>query len=177
MTSASLLHRGRVTGSLLILLGIWGAIIPFVGPYLHYAYTPDRAWAYTSGRLFLSVLPGAAVFLGGLLVVVSDVVAIPGALLAVLGGAWFVVGQPVTATTIGTSPVSPGSPVASPAAAFGATTMRFLEGLGFFYGLGVLVVFLAALALGEVFVARLAARHWSDRVDSMETEDEYGPAF
>ena len=36
---------------LLILLGAWGALVPFVGPYFSYAFTPDKAWAYNSGRL------------------------------------------------------------------------------------------------------------------------------
>lgn len=40
-----------VSGVLLILLGAWGALIPFVGPYFQYAYPPDKAWAYNSGRL------------------------------------------------------------------------------------------------------------------------------
>ena len=43
-----------VSGVLLILLGAWGAVVAFVGPYFHYAYTPDKAWAYNSGRLWLS---------------------------------------------------------------------------------------------------------------------------
>jgi hypothetical protein len=36
--------RGAVSGVALILLGLWGALIPFVGPYFHYAYTPDTGW-------------------------------------------------------------------------------------------------------------------------------------
>jgi hypothetical protein len=55
--------RGAFSGFLLMLLGLWGALIPFVGPYFHYAYTPDKAWTYNTGRLWLELLPGAAVFL------------------------------------------------------------------------------------------------------------------
>ena len=47
MTSESLAHRGRVIGVLLMLLGAWGAVVPFVGPYFGYAYTPDKVWVYT----------------------------------------------------------------------------------------------------------------------------------
>ena len=36
--------RGAFSGFLLILLGLWGALIPFVGPYFDFAYTPDKAW-------------------------------------------------------------------------------------------------------------------------------------
>ena len=59
--------RGAASGFLLVLLGAWGALIPFIGPYFHYAYTPDTAWTYTTARLWLEILPGAAVFLGGIL--------------------------------------------------------------------------------------------------------------
>jgi hypothetical protein len=159
MTDASLLNRGRVSGSILVLLGAWGAVIPFVGPYFSYAYTPDRAWAYNSGRLWLSVLPGAAAIVGGLLIIVSERSGMAGALLAALGGAWFVIGQPVTALVQTTGSISPGTPVVSSGAAFGASTMRFLEGLGFFYGVGILIVFFAALALGQVALALLTRGH------------------
>ena len=36
--------RGALSGFLLVLLGLWGALIPFIGPDFHYAYTPDAAW-------------------------------------------------------------------------------------------------------------------------------------
>ena len=63
--------RGALSGVLLVLLGLWGALIPFIGPYFHYAYTPDQAWHYTSGRLWLELLPGLAVVLGGVIVLGS----------------------------------------------------------------------------------------------------------
>ena len=47
MASKSLAYRGRLIGLLLMLLGGWGALVPFVGPYFGYAYTPDKAWVYT----------------------------------------------------------------------------------------------------------------------------------
>ena len=34
--------RGAVSGLLLVILGAWGALIPFVGPHFNFAYTPDR---------------------------------------------------------------------------------------------------------------------------------------
>jgi hypothetical protein len=82
--------RGGVSGVLLILLGAWGGLAPFVGPYFRFAYTPDKAWAYTSGRLWLSIVPGAAALLGGLLVVSASHRGVggTGAFLAALGGAW-----------------------------------------------------------------------------------------
>jgi hypothetical protein len=178
MTSAALANRGRASGVLLMLLGAWGALVPFVGPYFGYAYTPDKAWAYTSGRLWLSVLPGAAALLGGLSVVCSDRLAPAGAILAVLGGIWFVVGLPVIALARPAGSIAPGSPVVSHRALFSTPTMRFLEALGFFYGTGVVILFFAALALGEVLVARMAADRYRERMaDTMAPEDQYGPAY
>jgi hypothetical protein len=178
MTGAALANRGRVTGSLLMLLGAWGALIPFVGPYFGFAYTPDKTWAYTSGRLWLSVLPGAAAFLGGLLVLATDRLAATGAFLAALGGVWFVIGQPVAAFALTSYSITPGTPVPGRTAMFGPATMRFLEALGFFYGLGVVVLFFAAVSLGEVVVARMAARRFSERMtDDFDRTEQYGPAY
>jgi hypothetical protein len=191
MAGKALAYRGRIIGFLLMLLGAWGAVVPFVGPHFGYAYTPDKMWAYTSGRLWLSVAPGAAAFLGGLLVLASDKAAAWGAFLAVLGGVWFVIGQPVTAFALAGRGISPGAPVASHGAIFAPATMRFLEQLGFFYGLGVVIVFFAAVGLGEVVVARMAARRYSQQIARMaadydQTQDvipgwdrseRYGPAY
>src|ERR1700722_16571199 len=86
--------RGAFSGFLLILLGLWGALVPLVGPYFHYAYTPDVTWHYDTARLWLEFLPGAAVFLGGFLLIVATGrhTALFGALLAAVAGAWFVLG-------------------------------------------------------------------------------------
>jgi hypothetical protein len=132
---------------MLVLLGAWGGLIPFIGPYFHYAYTPDKAWVYTTGRLWLEILPGAATVLGGLLVLGSARrhTAMFGAFLAALGGAWFVVGNLVS--TLWNS----GTPQAGVPAGTGLTRLA-AENLGFFTGLGVLIVFFAALALGRFAV-------------------------
>lgn len=139
--------RGAFSGVMLVLLGAWGGLIPFIGPYFHYAYTPDKAWVYTTGRLWLEILPGAATVLGGLLVLGSARrhTAMFGAFLAALGGAWFVVGNLVS--TLWNS----GTPQAGVPAGTGLTRLA-AENLGFFTGLGVLIVFFAALALGRFAV-------------------------
>ncbi len=156
--------RGGLSGLLLIVLGAWGALIPFVGPYFHYAYTPDRSWAYTSGRLWLEVVPGAATVLGGLIVLVtrSRLWGGFGALLAALGGAWFVVGAAVTAQIVKNGSIRPGVPVGTSAAAAASSLRQFLEGLGFFTGTGVLIVFFAALALGRFSVTSVAEAETGD---------------
>ena len=131
--------RGAFSGFLLMLLGLWGALIPFIGPYFHYAYTPDGAWTYNTGRLWLEVLPGAAVFLGGFLLMIARGrhIALFGALLA---------------------------------AAAGATVyMRIMEQLGFFTALGVVIVFVAAAALGRIASVASGIRDIEEIPEAPET--------
>jgi len=106
--------RGAFSGFLLVLLGLWGALIPFIGPYFHFAYTPDTAWTYNSARLWLEILPGAAVFLGGffLLVATGRHIALFGSMLAAAAGAWFVLGT-VLSPLWSTGSMNPGTPVGS----------------------------------------------------------------
>ncbi len=139
--------RGAVSGVLLILLGAWGGLVPFIGPYFGYAYTPDTAWHFTQARLWLEILPGAAAVFGGMLVAVSArrLRAGGGAILAALGGVWFVAGR--AANMVWPHLGVPGAPA-------GTSVRRvLLEEFGFFTGLGVVIVFFAALALGGCLVA------------------------
>jgi hypothetical protein len=142
---------GAIVGVLLVLLGIWGALIPFVGPYFHYAYTPNRTWDVTAGRMWLEVLPGAVAFVSGLVVLLSRFrpLGLFGAWLAALAGAWFVVGS-VVASHWASLPTA-GHPV-------GGGTRMALEQIGFFTGLGVVIVFLAAVALGRFTVVAITRR-------------------
>jgi hypothetical protein len=144
--------RGAVTGLLLILLGAWGALVPFFGPNINWAYMADPAWTWTTAKGWLEVLPGAAAAVGGLLVLVSGnrASAVFGGWLAVAGGAWFVVGR-AFASTLGIADL--GQPVAS------TDLKRALLEVTYFTGLGALIVF-----LGGAAVARLAVRHARDVV-------------
>ena len=143
--------RGMVSGIALVLLGIWGGIIPFIGPIFDFAYTPDTAWHFTMGRLWLEILPAVATVLGGLILLgsASRVAIQLGAWLAAAAGAWFVVGQLFSRLWTGGAPAA-GVPV-------GSTTLQLvLEQVAFFAGLGVVIVFFAALALGRTSVIGVA---------------------
>jgi hypothetical protein len=159
--------RGALTGALLVLLGAWGGLIAFIGPYFHYAYTPDKAWTYTNGRLWLEILPAVGAILGGLIVggSASRPVAIFGAWLAALSGAWFALGGLLS--TLWTIGGSIGHPV-------GDNAHRVVEQIGFFTGLGVVIVFLAAVALGRFTVIghreRMAAE--APAVEQVPAEEE-----
>jgi hypothetical protein len=144
--------RGAVTGLLLILLGAWGALVPFFGPNIDWAYLADPAWTWTTAKGWLEVLPGAAAAVGGLLVLFSGnrANAVFGGWLAVFAGAWLVVGR-AFASTLGIGDI--GQPVAS------TDLKRALLEVTYFTGLGALIVF-----LGGAAVARLAVRHARDVV-------------
>ena len=144
--------RGALTGLLLILLGAWGALVPFFGPNTGWAYMSDPAWTWTAAKGWLEVLPGAVVVVGGLLVLVTSnrASAVLGGWLAVVGGAWFVVGR-AFASTLGIGDV--GQPVAA------TDLKRALLEVTYFTGLGALIVF-----LGGAAVAWLAVRHARDVV-------------
>jgi len=138
--------RGAITGLLLVLLGAWGALIPFVGPHFDFAYTPNTAWMWTTARGWLEVFPGVTTVLGGLLLIGSRdrATAMFGGWLAVLAGAWFVVGTAFApALHIG----DVGHPVAA------TDLRRALIEVAYFSGLGALIVFLSGGVL-----ARLSTR-------------------
>ena len=145
-------RRGGLCGLLLILLGAWGGLIPFVGPYFNFAYSPDKTWFYSSGRLYLSILPGAAAVLGGLLIAVtrSRAVGTIGGLLAAIGGAWFIVGAQVVDIVLKKTSITPGSPVPHGTSVVGSTSVwMLLETVGFFVGVGILVIFFGSIAIGR----------------------------
>ena len=137
--------RGAASGFLLVLLGAWGALIPFIGPYFHYAYTPDTAWTYSTARLWLEILPGAAVFLGGILLIIATGrhIALFGALLAAAAGAWFTLGPILSPLWNNHVPLG-GSPVGT------TEFIRIMEQLGFYSALGLVIVFIAAAAFGRI---------------------------
>ena len=134
---------GAASGMLIVLLGLWGALIPFVGPYFDYSFSANTTWHYTSDRLWLDILPGAVAVMGGLLLLASNT-RMRGALggwLAAIAGAWFAIGPAVSLTwEHGRGPIGP---------PLGGTTRQALELLGYFYGLGALIVALAAFAVGR----------------------------
>ena len=138
---------GAVSGVLLVVLGLWGALIPFVGPYFDYSFGVNSTWHYTSDRLWLDILPGALTVIGGLLLIGARTrsAGIFAGWLALIGGAWLVVGPAMSLTwESGQGPI--GRPL------FGSTR-QMLELVGYFYGLGALIVALSAFSIGR-FMSR-----------------------
>jgi hypothetical protein len=137
--------RGAVSGLLLLILGAWGAVAPFVGPYLHLAYTPGQAWVWNTARAWLEVFPGAIVAAGGFLLLISGnrVTAMFGGWLAVIAGAWFIVGRTL-APTLGLGDI--GQPMAA------TDAKRAIVEIVYFSGLGALIVFIGGAVLARVTI-------------------------
>ncbi|ORB68934.1 hypothetical protein [Mycolicibacterium tusciae] len=156
--------RGAATGLLLIVLGLWGALIPFLGPYFNFAFTPDQEWAWTAARGWLQVLPGVVTVLGGLLLTLSDnrATAMLGAWMSGLAGAWFVAGRAVAAPlNLG----AVGTPVATT-----ETKAAWLE-LTYFSGLGALIIFFAAVCIGRLSVRSLRDIRRADAPVTLAEDD------
>ena len=154
---------GAMTGFMLIVLGLWGGLVPLIGPYFGFAFGSHATWDLTMNRFWLDVLPGAAVILGGLMLLwsghrLSGTVA---SWMAMAGGAWFAVG-PAFSRLWEHGPGPIGVPL------FGHTRQTF-ELIGYFYGLGVVVMGLAAFALGR-FVSRPALIEEPVVADEMATQ-------
>jgi hypothetical protein len=121
-------------------------LIPFVGPYFDYQIGTTQTWDWTSDRFLLSVLPGAAAVLGGLIMLYSTrrATASFGGLLALAGGLWFVAGPSVSMLW--------NDGVSATGAAIGDTGTRVLEWIGFHYGTGGLITLFSAYGLGFLAV-------------------------
>lgn len=137
--------RGAVSGLLLLVLGVWGALVPFIGPYFHLAYTPGTAWVWTTSRAWLEVFPGVTAAVGGFLLLISGnrATGMFGGWLAVIAGVWFVVGRAL-APTLRLGNV--GQPVAATDA-----KRAFIE-IAYFSGLGALIVLIGGAVLARVTI-------------------------
>lgn len=139
--------RGAATGFLVFLLGLWGAIVPFIGPWFHYAFINYNGFSLpTWGRIWLSVLPGALAMLAGLELMGSahrGSAALAAMAVGIAGG-WFIVGPTVSMLW------NHGVPQTGPA--LGGNLLRTIEWLGYYYVLGGVLMWLGGVAFGRFSV-------------------------
>jgi hypothetical protein len=157
--------RGALSGIMLVILGAWGALVPFIGPWFDFAFSPDKAWTWTAARGWYELLPGAVTFLAGLLLLFGTTRAttLLGAWLGILAGAWLVIGKPLTTElTLG----SLGHPTGS------TSGLRAVETLAYFSGLGALILFFAATAFGRLSVVTLRDVRVAERREAARIEAE-----
>lgn len=136
---------GAVSGALIVVLGIWGGLIPFIGPYFHYAFGGYTSWHFTTQRLWLDIVPGAVAVIGGLMLMSASTRSggLIASWVALAAGAWFAIG-PVVGLLWHHTIYAIGTPM-------GGYTRQMFEWLGYFVGLGVVIVGLAAFAMGRYF--------------------------
>lgn len=139
-------------GLVLLVLGIFGGLVPYVGPSFGYGMGDVPAWTWTESRATLHLLPGVVAAIGGFLLYRSRELAgaRAGALLAAAGGVWFVIAptlHPLWASTVSTGMSGMGSSALSSA----------LSSLGYHYGTGVLITLVAAYSVGALAASRTAA--------------------
>jgi hypothetical protein len=132
-------------GLLVLLLGAWGGIVPFVGPLFGYRSTGSGSFAWTAPHVFLYLIPGAVAMFFALVLMGSaterrarfSLSKELAALVVIACGAWFVLGPAVW-------------PIFSSSAAFGHATgalARFVNFLGYNLGPGLLLAVFGAMAL------------------------------
>jgi hypothetical protein len=156
---------------LLILLGLWGGLAPFVGPYFHFGFAPDKTWDYSSIRLYYSIIPGAVALLAGVLVLATRNRALGmfGGVVAALAGLWFGLGEGFVTVVLRRPSLALGAQIAPAGQTIGSGSVRaYLEMITFFGGLGLVIVFCAAIAVGRFSL--VAA---TDLVAEEEDEGEY----
>ena len=138
---------GLLSGLIVIVLGVWGALIPFIGPYFHYAFGNFDKWHFTTNRLWLDIVPGVVAVIGGWMLFTGSrrKSGIIGGWLAIAAGVWFAIGPAVSLWWH-----AAGSPIGAPV---GGHFRQSIELIGYFYGLGVAIVGFAAFAMGR-FVSR-----------------------
>jgi hypothetical protein len=138
---------GLLSGLIVIILGVWGALVPLIGPYFHYAFGNYDKWHFTTNRLWLDIVPGAVAVIGGWMLFSGSrrKSGVIGGWLAIAAGAWFAIGPAVSLWWH-----AAGNPIGAP---MGGHIRQSLEWIGYFTGLGVAIVGFAAFAMGR-FVSR-----------------------
>lgn len=166
--------RGALSGILLIVLGAWAALVPFIGPYFSFGIEPNSgdAFHWTTSRLVFELLPGAVTALAGivLLVSASRAATLLFAWLAAISGAWLVVGFTLNAVlNIGDDPV-----LALPSDASTGKTVAVI--LLYFLGTGVVIAIVAGTALGRLSVHSIRDVRAAERRDDKDTSNDTTPA-
>jgi len=84
--------RAKIAGGVLLMLGLWGALVPFIGPSFGYGMGGVAAWTWTESHATLHLAPGVAAIVGTLFLLRGRRAGQTfGSLLAMTGGIWFVI--------------------------------------------------------------------------------------
>ncbi len=154
--------RAKAAGLIVLIAGVWGGLIPFVGPTFGYDMGNTAAWVVTESRVTLHLVPGIVAVIGGAMLLGRGTSQTLGATLGTAAGVWFVIvpslhplwaGQSMGGGMMGGSALS-----------------NALSALGYHYGTGALVMVAAAYAWGALSSRRPASVSTSDHSRSVERE-------
>jgi hypothetical protein len=143
----------RVLGFVLVGVAAWGGIVAYVGPTFDFDMgNTMKPWVWNQSHWTLHLAPGVVGVVGGLLMLAATRRAPEalGAFMALVSGAWFIVGPTLEPLW------QHGGPSATIGAS-GSTTLRVLEGIGYQYGTGAVMVMLSAFALGLLALAPVSS--------------------
>jgi hypothetical protein len=156
MTGSTGLTIGlTVLGLLTILVGAWGAIVPYLGPTFGYHANSSGSWNWTWQHSLLYLIPGAAAVVTGLWMWGMAARTRAGSgrfgsglagLVLLAAGAWFVLGPAVWPIFYSSAVFGPASP-----------TSNFVNQLGYNFGPGLILATLGGMTLASAAVRR---RRW-----------------
>jgi hypothetical protein len=125
-------------GLLILLLGAWVIVAALIGPIFNFGFFNDDTWNFSTKQWELQLIPGIVAVVGGLLLMTPSAGSGTfGALLALLAGAWLVVG-PVVYPLWSSGDVH----------TFGSEGMKTLRWIGHFFGPGGLILYFSGYAHG-----------------------------
>lgn len=142
--------RAKFAGGVLLVLGLWGALVPFIGPSFGYGMGGVAAWTWTESHATLHLAPGVAAIVGAIFLLRGRRASQTfGSLLAMTGGIWFVIAPSLHPLWAGQS--------MNGMSGMGSSAMSSaLSAIGYHYGTGVLIAIVAAYTLGVLGNARSA---------------------
>src|SRR5262249_29398472 len=117
------------------------AAVPLVGPYFDFGFLTTETWVFSEAAVTMSIVPGLAAAVGGVLLVRPlRAVGGLGRLLVVLGASWLLVGPSLYPVWSGKTL----TPLSSP------DWKVALLWIGYFYGVGALLALVAGYVQGLV---------------------------
>lgn len=149
-----------LAGLLVLVIGAWSGIVPFVGPLFGFNGTGTPAWHWDLAHALLWACPGGVALLCGLAMLSRAPSASSGrsrlgssgpGFLAACCGAWLVVGPVAWRALEGWVPIRHAGPV-----------RELLYYVGYSFGPGVLLVLLGGVALGAAALHRREVQEAED---------------